>query len=53
MADGGSDAVGAGVSSADDDHLLPFGRDVLSIIEIAIEQALGVGVEELHGKVHP
>ena len=47
-----ADAVGAGVAAADDDHVLALGGDVLAVGMAAVEQALGVGVQELHGEVN-
>ena len=47
-----ADAVGASVAAADDHHLLPRSAHVLAILQPAVQQALGVGVQELHRKVH-
>ena len=46
-----ADAVGAGVAAADDDDVLVLRRDVLAVGVLAVEQALGVGVQELHREV--
>ena len=47
-----ADAVRARVAAADDDDVLVLRVDVLAVGQVAVEQALGVGVEELHGEVH-
>ena len=51
VADGGADAVGAGVAAADDHDVPPLRGDVLAVPEAGVEQALRVGGEELHGQV--
>ena len=43
-----ADAVGAGVAAADDDHVLALRREVTSVGVAAVQQALGVVVQELH-----
>ena len=52
MAKAGSDAVTARITSSDHHDFLPFGRNVLTILELAIEQAGRVLREELHGKMN-
>ncbi len=52
MAYGGGDAVRAGIAGSDDDDVLPFGGDVFPILEIGIEQALGIGPQKLHGEIN-
>src|SRR5439155_18768100 len=47
---GGADAVGAGVAAADDHHVLVLGRDEIAVF-VAVEEAAGVGGQELHGQV--
>src|SRR5207302_689351 len=47
----GADTVRARVAAADDDHVLILGGDVLAVDVVAVEQALGVGVQELHSIV--
>src|SRR5439155_6331867 len=47
---GGADAVGAGVTTADDHHVLVLGRDEIAV-SVAVEEAAGVGGQELHGQV--
>src|SRR6266851_1238885 len=44
-------AVGSGVAASDDDDVLPRGRDELGVLQVAVEQALGVLVQELHREV--
>src|SRR5262249_28171793 len=51
VAQGGADAIGAGVAAADDNHIFPLGGDIASVGMVAVEQALGVGVQELHGEI--
>ena len=46
-----ADAVGAGVAAANHDYVLALGGNVLAVCMITVEQTLGVGVQELHGKV--
>ena len=46
-----ADAVGAGVAAADDDDVLVARGQVMAIGVGAVEQALGVGVQELHGEM--
>src|SRR5688500_17283248 len=48
MAQCRSDAVRAGVAPADDDDAPVFRADVVAVLEIAREQALRVGRQELH-----
>src|SRR5207244_7708242 len=48
----GADTVGARVAAADNDHVLVLGGNVFAVGVVAVEQALGVGVQELHGKVN-
>ncbi len=50
MPHGGADAVGAGVAAADDDDVLALGGDEVAVV-VAVEQALGVGVQKLHGEM--
>ena len=47
-----TDAIGAGIAAADDDHVLVFGRDVVAVLMLRVEQALGVGVQKLHRHVN-
>ncbi len=44
----GADAVGAGVAAADHDDALVPRVDELPVLEVAVEQALGVRGQELH-----
>ena len=46
-----ADAVGAGVAAADHDHVLALGGNVSAVLVAAVQQALGVGVQELHGEM--
>ena len=48
----GADTVGAGVTATDDNHVFVSSINVVAIGVFGIEQAAGVGVQELHGKVH-
>src|SRR5690606_12629556 len=43
-----ADAVGACIAAADDNDILVLGRNVIAVLEVGIEQALGVGLEEFH-----
>ena len=52
MAQGGADAVRAGVATANHDHVLVLGREVFAVLEIGIEQALGVAREEIHREMN-
>ena len=47
----GGHAVGAGVPPANDDDAPVFGRYVIAVTEIRVQQAAGVGGEEVHCKV--
>ncbi len=47
-----ADAVGSRVAAADDDDVLVLGVDVTAVFEIAREQALRVGGQELHREVN-
>ena len=38
-------------AAAEDDHVLATSREVTTILVIAVQQALGVGVQEIHGEV--
>ena len=49
MAQGGAHAIGAGVAAADDDHVFAVSGDVIAAG--LVEHGLGVGGEEIHGKV--
>ena len=49
----GADAIHPRVAAADHHHLLPLGVDVVPVLEVRVEKALGVGVQEIHGEVHP
>src|SRR5690606_29542147 len=51
LAQGGADAVGAGIAAADDDDVAVFGVDRAGGGR-AGEQGLGGGGEEVHGEVH-
>ena len=53
VADGSSDAVGTRVTATDDDHFLPLGGDVFAVFQVAVQQALRVCMQELHGEVDP
>ena len=46
-----ADAVGAGVAAADDDHVVALGREVMAVVEVVVEQALGVARQEIHREV--
>ena len=48
----GADAVRAGVAAADHDHVLVLGGEVLAVLEIGIEQTLGVAREEIHREMN-
>lgn len=49
----GSDAVVSGVSSADDDHVLALGVDVVVVRELRVEQRGRVELEEVHREMDP
>ena len=51
MTDGGTHAVISGVTAADDDNVLAFGVNISFIFKIGIQQALGVGFQEIHCKI--
>ena len=48
---GGADAVGAGVAAADDDDVLALGGNEGAVLD-AVQEAFGVGVEELHREMN-
>ena len=52
VAQRGADAVRASVTTTYDDHVLVFGREIFAILEIGIEQALGVAREEIHREMN-
>ena len=45
-------AVCAGITAANDDHVLAFGTDEVVSQRIAVHGLLRVGGEEFHGKVN-
>ena len=47
-----TDAVGSGIAAADDNHVLVFSRNVVSVAVFRIEKTLGVGVEKLHSEMN-
>src|SRR5205814_1749877 len=49
---GGADTVRARVAAADHNHVLAVGGYVLAVGVVAVEQALGVGVQELHREMN-
>src|SRR5690606_37201893 len=53
VADGGSEAVVAGVAAADYYHLFPARVDPLAVGESRIEEALRVRGEIVHGEMYP
>ena len=52
MAQGGADAVGSRVTASDHDDILVLSRDVLAILELRIEKALGALEQKLHGEMN-
>ena len=60
LSHGCANAVGAGIAAADDNHILALSRDkritervvTLRITMLAVKQVLGVGMEELDGKMN-
>ncbi|MFM1944679.1 MAG: hypothetical protein RI897_3661 [Verrucomicrobiota bacterium] len=50
VSEGGSDAVGSGISAADDEDIEVFGVDWWGAV-FAVQDPLGIGGEELHGEV--
>ena len=52
MTEAGSDAVGPGVTTADDDHVLAFGADEVGPQVITVNTLLGVGREEVHREMN-
>ena len=51
VADGGADAIGAGVAAADDHDVTVFGREMRGDFR-AVEETLGVRAEEFHGRIN-
>lgn len=47
----GADTVVAGVASADDDHVLALRVDVRAVLELSVEERLGVELQVLHREV--
>ncbi len=43
MAHRGPEAVVTGVTTADHDHVLAFGGDVVAVFELGVQKTLGVG----------
>ena len=43
--------VGTGISTSNHDHIFIRRRDIRSIHMVRVEQAFGIGVEELHGEM--
>src|SRR5688572_31215154 len=51
MSHRGTDAICSGVSAAYDDDMFVFGRNIFTVSMIGIEQALGIGMEKIHGEM--
>ena len=51
QADRSSHTVVAGISAADDQHVLTFCRDKFSVFKIGIQKTLGGGFQEIHRKI--
>ena len=52
MTQSGRDAVGSRIAAADHDHVFAASRNVVAVGVVAIEQALGIGVQEVHREMY-
>ena len=43
-----ADAIGAGVAAANDDHVFSLGGEGMAVFMAAVQQTLGVAVQEVH-----
>ena len=51
MSHGGTDTVVPSVTTSDNDNILALRADVVSVLELGIQQRLGIALQELHSEV--